>query len=559
MTPSFSCKNCGHSLIRPDIQLQQTPFNEILQSNSSVPSSSIDQISSTVSVIQDFERELDTEIHHIQGVLTELLAKRTALHSQAERLTALHHPIRRMPSELLAEIYLQCIDTPWMHDIGSGDYPVTETGDNFGQDLQWAPGRFIKLGKMPLVLSSVCALWRRVAIATSELWASISLVIEPTHEATDLLLMGLWLERAREMPLFICLTNLDLGNHFDIISDLTSILNLFVSRSEQWRAVDLLLPFDTMQHLSSIRNRLSKLEWLSIGSSDDLDEPMVMSMFEVAPQLVSFQLAENLWPVNVVIPWAQLRHCDLGCTGSPQEYLDVLHLMPALETCRMHIAFGHDTFNLNSAPLQLRHLRSLTLNDKSVEPKFLSFLTAPALRHFSMKTLSFTPEAVSYTLAPWIKSHNQIQRLTLGSDLAMGRQDSRQFMLSLLEGVPDLQQLHVLGKAASDILNAPLTAFNVLSRLQVIIVDYELNHYRGDMHMGSLDISKFLDDLSSRIGTGLRRVEIRCNAYEGQSRSQLKEGLESELPVRLAELRSAGLDITMTYLGLDFFDETAWA
>ena len=516
-----------------------------------------------VSVFQGFERELDTEIDDTQGVLAELLAKRAALHSKPERLAGLHHPNRRLPSELLTEIFLHCIDTPWLRDIGSGDYPVTDPGDHFGKEWQWAPGRFTKLGKMPLVLSGVCALWQRVAMATSELWSSISLVIEPAHESTDLLLMGLWLERAGEMPLSICLSSRqDHGEYEDVISDIymSPILNLFASRSEQWCAVDLLLPSYTIGHLSSIRKRLSKLKWLSIGSMNVIDETTVtrrLDMFEVAPQLVSFQLAENLWPANAMVPWAQLHHCDLGCTGDPREYLNVLRLMPALETCRMHIMFDRDSFNMNSTPLQLSHLRSLTVTDTSIEHKFLPFFTAPALRHFSMKTIMLTPQAISQLLFPWIQSHSQLQSLTLGSEVSVAFPDSSWSIWSMLEGVPHLQQLHLLGEVVRNILNAPTVAFNTLSRLQVIVVEYDLNiHPEG---MWSLDIFKFLNVVSSRVGLGLRRVEIRCRIYEGQSRSELMGKVPPELPMRLAELRCAGLDITMTYRGLDFLDEAIWA
>ena len=558
MASSCSCQNCGHSLIRPDIQLPQTPFDDILRRNCTVSSSCKDRIDTIVSVIDGLEQELDPEIHRIQAALAELLAKKTALRDQARMLVGLYHPVRKLPVEILAEIFLQCIDTPWLHDIGSCDYSVGNP-EYADEEVHIPQSRFIKLCKMPLVLSSVCTLWRKVALARSELWSSISLVIEPKHQTTDILLMGLWLERACEQQLFIHLSaqrSVERGSH-----DMSAILNLFASRSSQWHAVELLLASSMMQHFSSIKYCLPKLQWLSVGYIDN-GMPTV-PVFEVAPLLVSFQHAENAWPGGAVVPWDKLRHCDLGCTGSPGSYLRVLRHMQALETCRLLIRSGHEDADFTIPPFDLLHLRSLTVTENSTDPypapfRFFSIFKAPALRELTIQAQNFGAEAFQY-LVPWIQYHNNLQSLTL----KVGPWDwdnhyaGTQSTLNMIEGITDLRKLHLLYGVFPGISKALVRALPSASlpKLEVLVVEYDPSACIG-RNQPPMNILKFLDAVSCRIGTRLRRVEIVCDNDLPQS--QLAAVMPTHLPVRIAELRRAGLDITMTYWGENFYDESTW-
>ncbi|KZP24021.1 hypothetical protein FIBSPDRAFT_785319, partial [Athelia psychrophila] len=92
--------------------------------------------------MKSLELELDKEIQDIQAVLEELLRKRTDLRDQGDKHRELLHPIRRLPAEILAEVFGQCMTTPWLHDFN----------------------------KSPLILHNVCALWRSIAVSTPSLW-----------------------------------------------------------------------------------------------------------------------------------------------------------------------------------------------------------------------------------------------------------------------------------------------------------------------------------------------------------------------------------------------------
>ncbi|KAF7985475.1 hypothetical protein HWV62_5245 [Athelia sp. TMB] len=542
----------------PDIQLPKTPFNDILRRNCTVSSSCKAQIDAIVSVIDGLEQELDPEIHRIQVTLAELLAKKNALRDQARMLVGLYHPVRKLPAEILAEIFLQCIDTPWLHDIGRGDYP---DGDPMYADevIDVPPSRFIKLCKMPLALSGVCTLWRKVALARSELWSSISLVIEPKHQTTDALLMGLWLDRACEQQLFIHLSaqeSMEHGSH-----DMSEILNLFASRSQQWHAVELLLTSSMMQHFSSIRHRLPKLQWLSLGYTDN--GMHTVHVFEMAPLLVSFQHAENAWPGAAAVPWDRLRHCDLGCSGSPGSYLRVLRNMQVLETCRLLVSSGHEDFDLNIPPFDLPRLRSLTVTENSTDPfpqpfRFFSIFKAPALRELSIQDQLFGVEAFQF-LVPWIQHHSNLQILTLraGSWDWDNYHTGMQSTLHMIEAITDLRELHLLNGVFPGISEALMRALRgaSLPKLELLVVEYDPSASIG-RHQPPMNILKFVDAVSCRLGTSLRQVKIICD--NDQSQSQLAAVMATDLPLRIAELRHAGLDITMTYFGENFYDESTW-
>ncbi|KAJ7619313.1 hypothetical protein FB45DRAFT_930423 [Roridomyces roridus] len=86
------------------------------------------------------------------------------------------HPIHRLPSEILSDIFIQCL--PFY------SHP----------DPSWAP----------LLLAAVGGDWRRVAIATPRLWSRIALQVDlASANSGSIRLFQCWLSRSRGCPLYI--------------------------------------------------------------------------------------------------------------------------------------------------------------------------------------------------------------------------------------------------------------------------------------------------------------------------------------------------------------------
>ncbi|KAF9063823.1 hypothetical protein BDP27DRAFT_1231394, partial [Rhodocollybia butyracea] len=88
---------------------------------------------------------LDLDIDHAQATLDALLHERQRVMSYVDAHKALLSPVRQIPAETLAEIFVQCLpsDPPY----GLRD-----------------------LTKAPLLLTTICKDWRHIALTTPRLW-----------------------------------------------------------------------------------------------------------------------------------------------------------------------------------------------------------------------------------------------------------------------------------------------------------------------------------------------------------------------------------------------------
>ncbi|KAJ7634616.1 hypothetical protein FB45DRAFT_470590 [Roridomyces roridus] len=93
---------------------------------------------------------LDRKIAELQHALNKLLEEREGLGSIVQSHEALLSPIRRMPADMMQEIFLACLPTH----------------RNCVMDAREAP----------LLLGRICSAWRALSLATPRLWASLHIV-----------------------------------------------------------------------------------------------------------------------------------------------------------------------------------------------------------------------------------------------------------------------------------------------------------------------------------------------------------------------------------------------
>ncbi|KAK0458481.1 uncharacterized protein EV420DRAFT_358229 [Desarmillaria tabescens] len=136
---------------------------------------------------------IDVELINLQEMIQTVSSEREAVQSNflvAEHLAILS-PIRRVPTELLQEIFLYCI------------------GDKQFQDI-WPEGGYAF--EAPVVFGRVCSRWRRVSFSTPSLWSSLKITISRVAGAVDWAAPGsrkilrAWLKRSGRLPLDVCLS-----------------------------------------------------------------------------------------------------------------------------------------------------------------------------------------------------------------------------------------------------------------------------------------------------------------------------------------------------------------
>ncbi|KAL0060444.1 hypothetical protein AAF712_012766 [Marasmius tenuissimus] len=154
-------------------------------------------------------------IRNLEDRILALKAKKEKAERRISTVASLFSPIRRLPSEVLQEIFIFA--------------SVVEYGNMFGVASTWE--------SRTLRISTVCYRWRSIALDTPEIWTRFG--VELTQRALNP--VQLFLDRSKSRPLSLTMiqtTTVD-GATLD-----ESVLGLLVSQSHRWQFVDSFDLFD---------------------------------------------------------------------------------------------------------------------------------------------------------------------------------------------------------------------------------------------------------------------------------------------------------------------------
>ncbi|KAJ6476742.1 hypothetical protein C8R47DRAFT_1323542 [Mycena vitilis] len=243
--------------------------------------------------------------------LTELIAERDELDESVQQYTALLSPIRRMPPEIMCEIF-------------SWTLPHTRR----------VPGS-LPIGA-PWYLGQISTRWREIALALPSLWSSITVLHAKKHphkEASPLRIVQTQLTRSASASLHVDfeweVDGSDAGPFFDAL----------LPHSHRWRSLRLLLGDDIHSHLEYLRaakGRMFQLSTLEIEA--ELHGGVPLDVFCIAPRLQEVFLTDptlNDVSLPLLVPWNQItRYRGVATT----EYLvDLLrsatHLVEGVFGC----------------------------------------------------------------------------------------------------------------------------------------------------------------------------------------------------------------------------------
>ncbi|KIM80375.1 hypothetical protein PILCRDRAFT_89650 [Piloderma croceum F 1598] len=263
--------------------------------------------------------QLDDDIPHVQMLLDELRRKRELLLKFIAEQNAIVAPIRRLPAEILAEIFVLCMN----YDISSFD-PM----------------------QSPLLVGRVCRGWRQVALSTQKLWSSITV----TDYRSSSKMVKLWMSRAISAPLTI---HLNSAHHYSSnVGEIESVIAVLVQYCDRWQHLDMNFYRTRASCLSSIRHNLPLLESLRIRSSTAF-----VNIFEVAPHLHTLSLDSWSSRIRLKVPWSQLTELETQVSCST-DGLYTLKLMPNLVKCTMHKSDNSGSvLPHNISVITLSHLR----------------------------------------------------------------------------------------------------------------------------------------------------------------------------------------------------------
>ncbi|KAJ7658611.1 hypothetical protein DFH06DRAFT_1130901 [Mycena polygramma] len=434
------CRACGHRYTPPDVRAraEARQLYRMLRSNVVPP----DSIALSMAA-SDALRQYDAEVYRAANLFATLRSKRAAIASYEARCHSLCAPIRRLPPELLVEIFEFC------------SLPGKERVEN----VSLVEVELRRLAKYDLlVLAQVSSHWHTIAMNTPRLWSTIlcdtSLWTLPSAKPladTCLSLLKTSLRRGENHPLMI---ELEAMRPMLQDSHQQAFMSLLSEHSSRWRKLTLWSGGDVTKYMMGAKGNLGRLEQLHLRTTRTR-----ANIFRVAPRLKEFTFVGLLSDLPE-IPWDQIHTFHyFGDRGTDPRALSFL-----LETNQRIRTFTFD-FNLSDLrvggrrwpPISIHsELETLQLRlavpsgNAHILSNLLRSLTLPRLRSFSLMPRSDASAPAACLSSDFLKLADQSSFRSHLIRLELDAVIMDQALLRCLAVLPLLQELRLHDPTYSD-------------------------------------------------------------------------------------------------------------
>ncbi|KAF5339249.1 hypothetical protein D9758_013340 [Tetrapyrgos nigripes] len=375
------CDRCHAELV---VEQEPLPSDDLFHS-AYVPSDP--ETSRIQSLLQCVESDLncyDAEIGRLSQTLETLKRRRNELQEYRDCYRTVFAPVRRLPVELLAYIFsFYCNPGLLVNDDGVE-----------------APA---------LVLSQTCSFWRAVAVATPELWSSLSLNLgHVKHRPRIEQLVDCYLERSDYAPLTLDVSAFHVKGdadfygqdvHGQLIHDLPlnawSVIQSLLDKSHRWLTASFNLP----AHVFCRAEEYLADTWLSFGGSQSILHSLTLDwkkdfspgfnylypLLQHAPELRDLQIRK--FDKSYPLPCQWVRRLQIfSPVSQSSDLFSLLHHCPSLREISFSTERTKDNIDFPvSPPIILPELHSLTYAFMTGHhyyfdgSKLLSSITLPCL------------------------------------------------------------------------------------------------------------------------------------------------------------------------------------
>lgn len=373
----------------------ESAFSQILGTNHVPSPEESGQIQDLLSRPLDELARLNSEIAHLLARLEDLKLRRDKIKHYVDAHQALLSPARRLPVDIIGEIFVHCLPT----------------GRNATRALYEAP----------LLLGLICRSWRDVAMSIPRLWSSIHVYVPSSttsgHQTISSLIemrtRGVqdWLNRSGTLPLSISVVVV-----YDVPDDgrraVENMARALVGFSSRWCSIELRVPLIFLRTIQSLAKedvpRLQEIKVdMNIWPIDQNDNPMSMiGGLLQAPNLGRFSVVHLTEPARALrLHWPNLTDINIQNPSyrmslQSVETLSVLAECTRLRTCTLTVALPSVWPPRSDSPAQadLHHLLDLRLRfihegvldlqsvqagNKAMEA-FFGCMSTPALKHLTV-------------------------------------------------------------------------------------------------------------------------------------------------------------------------------
>lgn len=374
------------------LDVLDTPVPHLFGCNTPISENDVISIQKGLSTVElhlsDLQRSQTNDLHRIHACNRFIREHRLLLSSW----------IRRVPPEIIVDIFLQCLDTNHKSP--------------------------------PWYLSHVCRYWRDLALRTPQLWTRVPLpaLSNRVKVARELVaFMPEYLARSKDQTIAFQWEGnwnpetLDEDDEFEdpICGQSDVVLDLLIQHAERWGRVSIISggwnpKFE--QQLALLRNRLPRLYHLEL----DVDSLHVISIeaFRTAPLLKEVKLHIPLdrgdpESIRDFIQWSEIKRLKF--------MIPSFIVPPHLALCRQLTALdlryiGSQVATFESEKLELPNLQTLSLRSCSdLSSAHFDLLQSPALEDLRVFCTSMEkPQPWESFLRLLTRHAKSLKRLTIG-------------------------------------------------------------------------------------------------------------------------------------------------
>ncbi|KAJ7741295.1 hypothetical protein B0H16DRAFT_1728553 [Mycena metata] len=476
-----------------------SPFASLLGTNYSPTDEEVPKIKALLAEPAFRLKRLEDEIRELQKTLDELAAERDSLVGYMDSHRALLSPIRRLPLDILQEIFLACIPTHRNCAMSALEAPV--------------------------LLGRICSSWRSISLSTPRLWAKLHFVepylpyaFEPATRTTQHLEGAKsWLDRSGLCPLSISLRTPHSSYAPDSYSSLQDFIQTLIPLASRWQHIDFYMPLATFDALYQLTETdvplLESVAFHPLSYSETgwnrfrvLNGPRVSSIYA---------LGNDLMAEDFPIRWQELTALEMAgptwrTSVTSEIVLRILGNCPKLQSCKVILNDGHPSSGVLLAhpPVECKFLHTLQFsceNAGATFPRLLDRISLPELRSFILRWE--VDSGACPSLAHQFKGWTKLESLDIDSERTL----TPEFLEDFRSLPPTMRRLviHDVGLAEQ----VPRDTDDSLPGLAVCPLLETLEIYKC-VNISDAALLRFI---TARMGVAprptLRRVHVTFNRY----------------------------------------------
>ncbi|KAF5343342.1 hypothetical protein D9758_014181 [Tetrapyrgos nigripes] len=374
-------------------------------------------------------RRYDDEIRRMEARIVSLRNEQQAILFRVDQYRSLLAPIRKVPPEVLGNIFTLCC---------SVESKIAE-----------------RIDSPPIRLSQVCAGWRELAMTTAPLWARLNIDLNrdmdqmPSGDKMKSML-DTHLTLSKNSPLTLSVT---IPSRWDDLEQAQVVIDCIVPHSSRWQDVSLDISRELLMGpiFAAIKGNLSQLQSLFLWppSKCSISFPTTVATLDVftsAPMLRNIQIG-SLTQTEPGIPWSQLS--DMGLYW--QNGTTMLHRIKlASAASTIGIYWCHDVPLPDLQGPLVHNMRSLTLIQNKYGSSFRQLYDAFILPRLTTLHLSGAESEIAkvnfptaYLHLPHLLSLIRRSQCSLTSLTLRNLHSPDDDILALLDEIPTLLSLEI--------------------------------------------------------------------------------------------------------------------